>query len=75
VNSKFIAILILVSFLSITRGISDDNIHSSSRRISPIAVGDKLPELVLTDTDFHDVKVHDYLKEQPLILIYYRGGW
>lgn len=44
-------------------------------RIDPIQAGDRLPDIELTDTKYHSVKVNDYLKETPLLLIYYRGGW
>ncbi len=44
-------------------------------RIDPIPAGDRLPDIELTDTDYHSVKLNDYLKESPLLLIYYRGGW
>ena len=52
-----------------------EKITGSSHRINPIAVGDQLPQLKLTSTDHQAVDIYSYLKTQPLILIYYRGGW
>ncbi len=39
------------------------------------AVGDTFPQLQLTSTDHQPVQIYDILAEQPVILIYYRGGW
>jgi len=50
-------------------------IPSSSKNIEPISVGDKLPAYPLTDTEYQTIDLYTYLQEQPLILIYYRGGW
>ncbi len=72
---KRINLLILLSFISLSVGLSSETIPSSSRKILPIAVGDTLPDLILTNTDHQSVHISNYLSEQPLILIYYRGGW
>jgi len=38
-------------------------------------VGDAFPHLQLTSTDHQSVQIYDILAEQPVVLIYYRGGW
>ena len=37
--------------------------------------GDTFPRFQLTDTAHRDVDLHDFFHEQPVLLIYYRGGW
>lgn len=51
------------------------DVPSSARRIKPVAVGDILPSYPLTDTKYETIDLYSYLEEQPIILIYYRGGW
>jgi len=37
--------------------------------------GDVFPHFQLTDTDHQTVELYDYFQTQPVLLIYYRGGW
>lgn len=38
-------------------------------------VGDPFPHFQLTDTAYQPVQLYDYLPNEPVVLIYYRGGW
>ena len=37
--------------------------------------GDPFPHFQLTSTDYQTIDSYDIFTEQPVILIYYRGGW
>jgi peroxiredoxin len=43
--------------------------------ISPILIGETIPDITLVNTDSKEVNITDLLKEQPTVLIFYRGGW
>lgn len=43
--------------------------------ISPLLVGETVPNVPLTSLEGASISVHDIIKEKPTILIYYRGGW
>ena len=38
-------------------------------------VGDSLPRFDLTSTQHESIELYDYLADEPILLIYYRGGW
>ncbi len=76
-NVKKTRLTLLTFFLMAAFVISSpvDNTPSSSRKIRPLTVGDVLPTYTLTDTEYQQVSLYQYLEEQPIVLIYYRGGW
>ncbi|MBV7441686.1 peroxiredoxin family protein [Weeksellaceae bacterium TAE3-ERU29] len=43
--------------------------------ISPLLIGEKLPEAHLVNLDNEQVKLSELLKEKPTIIAIYRGGW
>jgi len=38
-------------------------------------IGDTFPHFQLTDTEYQSVELYGYLQDEPILLIYYRGGW
>ncbi|MBC8376092.1 MAG: hypothetical protein H8E26_08590 [FCB group bacterium] len=38
-------------------------------------VGDAFPHFQLTSTEYESIDLYDYLQTDPVVLIYYRGGW
>jgi len=38
-------------------------------------VGDAFPHFQLTDSQYQTVDLYDYFQNEPVLLIYYRGGW
>ncbi len=38
-------------------------------------IGDAFPHFLLTDTEYQSIDLYHYLENQPILLIYYRGGW
>lgn len=43
--------------------------------ISPLLIGEKIPNLSLKSAENADVKISDLLKDKKTVLIFYRGGW
>lgn len=43
--------------------------------ISPLLIGETIPDISLVNTDNKAVQLHDIFKEKPTVLIFYRGGW
>lgn len=39
------------------------------------AIGDPFPHFQLTDTEHQSIDLYNFLQNQPILLIYYRGGW
>lgn len=43
--------------------------------ISPLLIGESLPNATLLDTNGSEVSLQTILKEKPTVLVFYRGGW
>ncbi|HPF96918.1 MAG: AhpC/TSA family protein [Mangrovimonas sp.] len=43
--------------------------------VSPLLVGEKIPEAMITNLNGDDVSLQQILKEKPTVLVFYRGGW
>lgn len=50
-------------------------IAGSKEEISPLKVGDYLPEAVLVDLNNEKVSLHSVLQQKPAVVVFYRGGW
>lgn len=47
----------------------------SADTVVPLAVGDKIPPVMLTNADGMEFDLTRLIKNQPTVLIFYRGGW
>ncbi|MDX1943067.1 MAG: peroxiredoxin-like family protein [Saprospiraceae bacterium] len=43
--------------------------------VSPLLIGETIPNEQVTTSDGKTVAFHDLIKEKPTVLIFYRGGW
>ncbi len=43
--------------------------------ISPLLVGEKVPNIKITSTEGDKISLFDIIEAQPTILLFYRGGW
>ena len=43
--------------------------------ISPLLIGEQIPDIVLKNVDGEAVSIHQLFKNKPTLLIFYRGGW
>ncbi|HEY9178786.1 MAG TPA: peroxiredoxin-like family protein [Flavipsychrobacter sp.] len=66
-----VILLILLSF-----GINTyAQLPETAEDICPILIGEKIPDITLVNTDNQQASITGLLKEQPTVLIFYRGGW
>lgn len=53
----------------------EQGIPQSPEDISPLLVGERIPEAILLNAMGHPVELSKLISEKPTILIFYRGGW
>lgn len=71
-NSWLITLIILLTAIS---GCTDGNVPSSAEDVTPLEVGEKVPNVMLQDPFDNDTELHDLVTVKPTLLIFYRGGW
>lgn len=68
--------LLVFAFLTLT---FITNMHSqvpkNAEDISPLLIGEQIPEATLLDVDGNSIQLNNILKEKPTVLVFYRGGW
>lgn len=47
----------------------------NAQDISPLLIGETVPDVVLKSTDSGDQSFLGILKEKPTVILFYRGGW
>ena len=66
--------LILISLLFI--GCSNEiSIPTVAEDISPILIGETLPNAYFQNAEGKSVQLKAVLEEKPTVLVFYRGGW
>jgi hypothetical protein len=50
-------------------------VPKSPQDVCPLLTGTVIPELVLTSADGNRFDLMKAVKEQPAVLVFYRGGW
>ena len=70
-SRSYMLSVLLTAFMA-TCACAQDQV--SDMKSSP-RVGDAFPHFQLTDTEYHPIDLYDYLNDEPVLLIYYRGGW
>ena len=48
---------------------------SEAKDVSPLKVGDVIPDTTLISSDKESVNLSDVVKDKPAIFIFYRGNW
>lgn len=64
----------LLLFVFLTT-VSFAQVPENAKDISPLLVGEVLPEATLSKPDGTKINLQQVLKEKPTILVFYRGGW
>jgi peroxiredoxin len=68
--------LLALSFLFFSLVISaQTELPKTAIEISPLLIGEKIPNLSLKSADNVDVKLSDLFANKKTILVFYRGGW
>lgn len=47
----------------------------SADSVKPLQTGEKIPEVSLATAENVSFDLNEYVKDQPVVLIFYRGGW
>ncbi|PTT11658.1 peroxiredoxin-like family protein [Flavobacterium sp. HTF] len=68
--------LIFIFLATLTWAANAQNmIAKSATDITPLLIGEKIPNLTLKSSDNTDVQISDLLKKKKTVLVFYRGGW
>lgn len=68
-NYLILLYLLLVSFSSIAQ------IADTPEEISPLLIGEKIPEISITAINGEAKNLTELIAEKPTVLLFYRGGW
>lgn len=71
-KKSLISALVLTLFFSI--GLNAQ-LPTKAEEVSPLLIGETMPNTVLTGTDGKSVAFLELAKEKPTVLLFYRGGW
>lgn len=67
-------LLLAVTFLSVA-AVAQNDLPKLPTDISPLLVGEKIPNLKLKSVDNEDINLADLISKKRTILVFYRGGW
>ena len=56
-------------------GVATAQIADKAENISPLLIGEKIPETTLTTTKGENVQLSKIISEKPSVVVFYRGGW
>ena len=56
-------------------GVAVAQVAEKAEDISPLLIGEKLPEVKLRNLDNKEVNLSSLLKQKPTVIAVYRGGW
>ena len=70
---KLTLALLLMTFFS--NNIEAQNVPSKAEDISPLLIGETLPNTQLLDSNGKTFELNKILKDKPTVLVFYRGGW
>lgn len=69
-------ILILFAFIAVTTiNTINAQVPSNAEDVSPLLIGERVPEATLIDPDGNKLTLKSVIKEKPTVLVFYRGGW
>jgi len=68
-------ICLVILTLTLTSSLLPAQIPERAEDISPLLIGENIPDHILKATDGSDQSVSELFREKPTVLIIYRGGW
>ncbi|WP_417446860.1 peroxiredoxin-like family protein [Kangiella sp.] len=73
---KAVLILIISSMISVSAvALERTKIADNANHVTPLLIGQQVPDIHLWDTEGKPFRLLDKVKQQPTILLFYRGGW
>lgn len=70
-NKILFAILLPIAFNTTLMA----QLPSNAEDISPLLIGETIPDVLVTTLEGEETNFHDLIKEKPTVVIFYRGGW
>ena len=70
---KSFPLAVLLSIISVS--LLYAQLPETAEDISPLLVGETIPDAMVKDMDGKTVSFHEVVREKPTVLIFYRGGW
>ena len=68
--------LMLFSFLGCkAQNVNQNSIPKNAEDISPLLIGETLPDADLQDDEGRTIKLSEVLANKPSVVVFYRGGW
>ena len=67
---KYITLILLL-----VTGYSIAQIPNLPEDISPLLIGEELPELKLKQADSSEIGIKEIVAKKPTVMLFYRGGW
>ncbi|MEJ2113219.1 MAG: redoxin domain-containing protein, partial [Flavobacteriaceae bacterium] len=64
--------VIVLLFTCVVKG---QEVPEKAEDISPLLIGEKIPNASLLDPDGNKVNLNKLIKVKPTVLVFYRGGW
>lgn len=68
-------LLCLTLALNLFTALTFAQLPQTPNDISPLLIGEKIPEVSLLNSENKTINLKDLFKEKPTVLIFYRGGW
>ncbi|MEH0157488.1 peroxiredoxin-like family protein [Limibacter armeniacum] len=67
--------ILLIAGILLSLVTAAQNVPTKAEDISPLLIGESVPEVALTNTNGNKVTLKEVLKQKPTVLVFYRGGW
>lgn len=68
-------LMLILSGLVLTVILVNAQIPERAEDISPLLIGETIPDVILKATDARDHSILNILSKKPTVLLFYRGGW
>lgn len=72
---KNIRLLIFAVLIVSIASCSGGDVPSSAQEVSPLKVGEEIPDVTLKDPFGNDAELQDLVSQKQSLIIFYRGGW
>lgn len=69
----FITLLVVSGITSMV--FSQSEIAPEPTAISPLLIGEKIPEITLSDVSEKKISLRELAAQKPSVIVFYRGGW
>lgn len=72
---KYYSLIPLICLAALLTGCMNSPVAERAEDVSPIEIGETIPDITLKTAFAHDADLRDLVSEKPTLLIFYRGGW